>query len=137
MAFGKKKDKELARAVEAAAAEIPPTSAMPEEPDDDDPPLLIGDEGDAPGQSDEAAADGALTADAAPGGETDLVASPAEGSDALLSMFDTGELETSDLSAVVALAGDVDLDDLLEELQTVAAALGITATHTPAARAAA
>ena len=43
----------------------------------------------------------------------------------LLSMFQTTEMETEDLSALIELAGDVELADVLEDLQTVAAAMGI------------
>jgi hypothetical protein len=42
----------------------------------------------------------------------------------LLNMFQTTQIEQEDLSVVLDLAGDVDLDDLLEDLHTVAAALG-------------
>ena len=122
MAFGKKKDKELELAVQAAAAELPAPPAMPDDPEEELPPLTDDERevlSTAVGEAD-------ASPEAAVESEPDVVASAADGGDALLSMFDTGELETSDLSAVVALAGDVDLDDLLEELQTVAAALGIS-----------
>jgi hypothetical protein len=42
----------------------------------------------------------------------------------LLNMFQTTQVEQEDLSVVLDLAGDTDLDDLLEDLHTVAAALG-------------
>lgn len=55
---------------------------------------------------------------------------PAEtGADAtgdLLNMFQTTQIEEQDRSVLKTLAGDVELDDLVEELQTVAAALGIS-----------
>jgi hypothetical protein len=44
----------------------------------------------------------------------------------LLNMFQTTQLEAADLSVVLELAGDVEITDLMEELHTVAAALGIT-----------
>jgi hypothetical protein len=53
-------------------------------------------------------------------------AGPAAGTDALLDMFATTGLEGEDKSALLDLAGEVDLDDIIEELQTVAAALGIS-----------
>jgi hypothetical protein len=52
----------------------------------------------------------------------------AAGGDALLSMFSSTETLESDFHVLVDLAGDVDMDDLLEQLHTVAAALGIDAT---------
>ena len=53
----------------------------------------------------------------------------APGSDALLSMFQESKTETDDLGVLVDLAGDVDLDDILEELRTLRAALGITSAY--------
>ena len=50
----------------------------------------------------------------------------AAGSDALLSMFQENKDEVNDLAVLVDLAGDPDLDDILEELRTLRAALGIT-----------
>jgi hypothetical protein len=47
----------------------------------------------------------------------------------LLSMFQTSTGEETDRSALLDLSGDVDLADLLEELHTLAAAMGI---RTPA-----
>ena len=47
------------------------------------------------------------------------------GTDALLSMFQSSEGGVSDRSAVLDLAGDVELADLIEELQTLSSALGI------------
>jgi Rieske Fe-S protein len=68
----------------------------------------------------EAAPAAAAPAAAAPG-EVDLSA------DSLLNMFQTTQMELEDRSAVLELAGDVEIDDLLEELQTVAVALGVVA----------
>jgi len=45
----------------------------------------------------------------------------------LLNMFQTTQIEQEDLSAILELAGEVELDDLLEDLHTVAAAIGINA----------
>jgi len=42
----------------------------------------------------------------------------------LLNMFQTTQLEAEDLSVILDLAGEVEIDDLLEELHTVALALG-------------
>jgi hypothetical protein len=47
------------------------------------------------------------------------------GTDALLSMFAQEDGGGQDLSLIVALAPEVEIDDLLEELNTVAVALGI------------
>jgi hypothetical protein len=52
-------------------------------------------------------------------------APPAESDNTLLSMFEAAKMETEDLSVLTELAGDVDLSDALEDLYTVAAALGI------------
>jgi hypothetical protein len=51
-------------------------------------------------------------------------ADPLAGPD-LLSMFQTTTVESDDKAALLELAGEVEIDDLLEDLQTVAAALGI------------
>ncbi len=105
MAFGKKKDDA-------------PT------PDDVDAPE---DEATAP-ESDALAP---AAADAPPSGEpaaaAEAAAPAAAGSDALLSMFAESKTESdNDLTVLVNLAGDADLDDILEELRTIRAALGIT-----------
>ena len=73
----------------------------------------------------EAAAD-PLAAAAAAGEEA--AADPlAGGADALLNMFQTTQAETEDRSVILELAGEVELGDLLEELQTVALAIGCAA----------
>lgn len=54
------------------------------------------------------------------------VAAGAPGADALLSMFQESKNAVDDLSVLVDLAGEADLDDILEELRTIRAALGIT-----------
>jgi len=122
MALGNKKDKELERAVDAAAAQLPSSPARPEDA------ARVEDEEETLATSDALVAEdpsgaGLLAAEPEP--------APADGGaggggDDLLSMFETGELETTDLSVTAGLAGDVELDDLLEELHTVAAAIGIS-----------
>jgi hypothetical protein len=73
--------------------------------------------------ADEASEEGADAVTAGPAAETaDAPADPL--SNDLLNMFQTTQVEQDDLSVVLDLAGDVDLDDLLEDLHTVAAALG-------------
>jgi len=52
-------------------------------------------------------------------------APPAENDNALLNMFEAATMETEDLSVLIELAGEVELSDALEDLYTVAAALGI------------
>jgi hypothetical protein len=103
MAFGKKKEDE--RVADAAAA------VEAEAADDESAPL----------DEEDVAAAPAPTADPAP--------AAAASSDALLSMFQTTREEANDLSILVDLAGDSDLDDILEELRTLRAALGITDTY--------
>lgn len=68
--------------------------------------------------------------DDAPAPETAAAPEPAPapdagGADALLSVFQTTQAESEDITLLLDLAGDVEIDDLLEELHTVAAALGI------------
>lgn len=63
-----------------------------------------------------------------PAPEIDLSLEEPAGGDAgndLLAVFQGTQIELEDRSAVLELAGDVRLDALLEELQTVAAALGV------------
>jgi hypothetical protein len=112
MAFGKKKDDALAA---PAVTDSNPGGEIE--------PLVPADEG-----SDER--EDAVEAEAAP----EPVATPApveaaaaapDATDSLLSMFQSGEDEETDRSVIVELAGDVDLPDLLEELHTLAAAMGI------------
>jgi hypothetical protein len=62
----------------------------------------------------------------APPPEQAAVAAPgANSADALLSVFQTTQAESEDITLLLDLAGEVEIDDLLEELHTVAAALGI------------
>ena len=110
MAFGKKKDDAPGIDPEEAAA----AESVPDEAGPDDPSSLV----DAlPPADDAAVAPEAAPAAAAP--------EPAN-SDALLSMFKETTSEVDDLAVLTDLAGDTDLDDILEELRTLRAALGIT-----------
>jgi hypothetical protein len=113
MAFGKKKDEAAPAAVtdEAAAAE----SAAPDEE-------LEATFASAEGQPPEEAVGPDTAAAVAPEAPADALAG---GADALLSAFTTTQIETEDKSVLIDLAGEHDLDDLLEELHTVAAAMGI------------
>lgn len=74
--------------------------------------------------------DAVSEADAPPAAEPAAAAAPAAaeapGTDALLSMFQSTESKVDDIAVLVDLAGDPDLDDILEELRTLRAALGIT-----------
>ena len=82
---------------------------------------------DAATETDETpSADGPPEADA-PAAEAAAEPEPPEAvsTDALLSMFSTTEAEAEDISLILDLAGDVEIDDLLEQLNTIAAALGI------------
>jgi hypothetical protein len=45
----------------------------------------------------------------------------------LLNMFQTTQIEQDDRSILLALAGEVEIDDLLEDLQTTGAAMGCDA----------
>lgn len=109
MAFGKKKQNE------APAAPAP--EATPDEPPED---VELGvSEFDG---TDSALPQAAAT-EAAPAPEkTEAAADPLAGD--LLNMFQTTKLEVEDLSVIIDLAGEVEIDDLLEELHTVALALG-------------
>ena len=66
--------------------------------------------------------------EAAPAPAAEPAPAAAPSSDALLSMFQETKSEIDDLAVLVDIAGDVDLDDILEELRTLRAALGITDT---------
>lgn len=75
------------------------------------------------------APDEAVEVEQPPADETAVVevaAEPEGGGDGLLGMFQESKLEIEDLSIIVDLAGDVEMSDLLEDLHTLAAALGIT-----------
>ena len=51
--------------------------------------------------------------------------------DDLLNVFATTGIEVEDRSVLVAMAGDVDIDDVVAELQLVAAALNLTRPALP------
>jgi len=108
MAFGKKKD--------GASAEVEDESVDDIAPDDDAPAAE-----DAPEATLEPADD--VPEPAAPQA---AAAPPPAGADALLSMFQESKEDIDDLSVLIDLAGDTDIDDILEELRTLRAALGIT-----------
>ncbi|HYM16687.1 MAG TPA: hypothetical protein VEZ14_14125 [Dehalococcoidia bacterium] len=108
MAFGKK--------VRGGAEALPATvdEAMPDETSELSEALFPGG---AAAEDPPASEEAAAPAEAPAGGD------PLAGGD-LLNMFQTTQIEVADLSVVLDLAGDIDFDDLLEELHTVAAALG-------------
>jgi hypothetical protein len=110
MAFGKKKGEDQI--------------AMASTPDDeDDGPLF-------PDEEPEADATEAPVAVAAPDAPVAVTPAPADaaapGTDALLSAFQTTEGGDEDRSVLLDMAGDVELADLLEELNTLAAAMGLS-----------
>jgi hypothetical protein len=108
MAFGGKKDRDAAPSVQLEA--VPIGAEAVEDTDEDQ--LASTDEAPAP----------------------DPAAAPeAPDTDSLLSMFQSNESLTEDRSALLGFVKEVELDDLLEELQTVALALGIVAASADAA----
>jgi hypothetical protein len=110
MAFGKKKQNEAA----AAAA---PEAALDPEPEEEQPVVEASESpAEAPPQED------ASVAEPVPPETAEAAADPLGGD--LLNMFQTTKIETEDLSVVLEFAGEVEMDDLLEELHTVALALG-------------
>lgn len=78
-------------------------------------------------ESDLAPQEGETPADAEEAAEVPPApaAAPALNENALLSMFEGSKIEVDDLSVLTDLAGDIDLSDVIEDLYTVAAALGI------------
>jgi hypothetical protein len=122
MAFGKKKDD----GAKGQAAEVT-------EADDDATAELdaVEPESDAVPPVEAVAADDAPAAGAAA-----PAADPLAGGDALLNMFSTSQIETIDNSTLVDMVGDVEIDDLLETLHIVAAAMGIVAAEETYAQAA-
>lgn len=119
MAFGKKKDDAPTPdadgaddAVDTAAPEG--VAAEGEAPTLENGPLAPSEAGAAIAEE-SAAVEAAAPAPAA-----------APNSDALLSMFQETKSAVDDLAVLVDLAGETDLDDILEELRTLRAALGIT-----------
>jgi hypothetical protein len=124
MAFGKKKSTEDGPA-SASIAEI--DGAVPEGAIDSEmfasaTPAVTEDEGASGANSD-------IAPTIEPAGEESDASTPGAGADPLaggadlLSMFQTTTIEADDKAALLDLAGEVELDDLLEDLQTVAAAL--------------
>ena len=109
MAFGKKKQDEP---VAAPASEVTPD----EQPEDQ----LLGGALDGAAEAD--AEDDAISAGIVVAEKAAAAADPLAGD--LLNMFQTTNIEAEDLSVIIELAGDVEIDDLLEELHTVALALG-------------
>jgi hypothetical protein len=75
--------------------------------------------------ADDTPAAGENAPEAAAPEQSDAPAPEAASPDALLSVFQTTQAESEDITLLLDLAGDVEIDDLLEELHTVAAALGI------------
>jgi predicted DsbA family dithiol-disulfide isomerase len=110
MAFGKKKDAapagdpEESPEIEAAVDEAAPAHLDALLPADDAEPASTGEP---------------VVAAAPP-------AAQAPGTDALLSMFQETKSDVNDLAVLTDLAGETDIDDILEELRTLRAALGIT-----------
>ena len=109
MAFGKKKHDE-------APAEPAPEAAPDVEPEEQLGASMF-DGSDNVDPEDDAVTAGLIAAEKA-----EVAADPLAGD--LLNMFQTSNIEAEDLSVVLDLAGDVEIDDLLEELHTVALALG-------------
>jgi hypothetical protein len=108
MAFGKK-DKD-----EAPAAAVPA-------PDD-----VLAEAAAAVDVADEVDAVDAAEAEVTPEPVAETPVAPeASSTDALLSVFQTTQPEAEDITKLLDLAGDVAIDDLLEDLHTIAAALGI------------
>jgi hypothetical protein len=106
MAFGKKKDDAPGAATDAAEDAL--TDEVDETPAADDAPAA------------DAAADPIAEA---PEAAADPLAGGEGGGAELLSMFQTTQIEGEDRSALLELAGEVELADLLEELHTVRAAI--------------
>ena len=117
MAFGKKKKDDEA-----------PEDAAPDAAPDAEPDA-------APEAASDEEVTGSMFASDEPAEEVDAITAglPAEEpaaasadplSSDLLNMFQTTQIETEDVGVLLDLAGDVELDDLLEDLRTVAVALG-------------
>lgn len=126
MAFGKKKSRD-----DEQAPEAPPTAAgdAPETaPGDtiDSEMFASSAEAASGGQSEETGAQAldvpAAEPEPAPPAAT---GDPLAGGADLLSMFQTTEAVAADRAALLDLAGEVEFDDLLEDLHTVASALGV------------
>ena len=109
MAFGKKKNEELALAAPQEDDAPPPVNLFEQDAteDDDEPAVEL---------------DQAPAAEEAP-----APAEPLASPDALLSLFQESEDTSGDRSAMLELAGDVEMSDLIDDLRTLAAALRIGA----------
>ena len=107
MAFGKKKKDDAA----PPPADEPATDDAPDQ--ELGPALFSGG-----GEPEDDVISAALVAEEAAAASAEPLSSD------LLNMFQTTQIETEDLSIVLDLAGEVEIDDLLEELHTVALALG-------------
>jgi hypothetical protein len=127
MPFGKKKEREgEAEGPAEAAGEpglTPPETGDAAAPDGNGADL----EGAAPaGEAAEGpTAEAPEAAATPPAGDAAAGGADALGGGDLLSMFQSTQVESDDRAALLELAGEVEIDDLLEDLQTVAAALGI------------
>ncbi|HXK33547.1 MAG TPA: hypothetical protein VNM91_06015 [Dehalococcoidia bacterium] len=109
MALGKKKQDEPVLAPEPAGPAAPAPAGDPLKPQAE--------------AADDPLASATPPDDAEPG-----TATPAgHNSDALLAMFQSDDSRASDYETLLALTPEVDLDDLLEDLRTTAAALGCKA----------
>jgi hypothetical protein len=121
MGLLKKKPNELDAI--AAAAILPATDAAPAPAAD----------GPADGAALDATPDGteAPTSlpDAANEADEDEAEAPLDGGDALLSMFGSTQHESDDRAVILEMAGDIELADLMDEVQTVAAALNIATSR--------
>jgi len=124
MAFGKKKPQEEQPIAPEPAANEAPGDAIDSEmfastggPAEAEPAVVSEETFAEPA----AEAPTAVAPEAAPGGGDPL----AGGGPDLLSMFQTTELASDDKAALLELAGEVEFDDLLEDLHTVASALRV------------
>lgn len=106
MALGKKKQDEPVVALEPAGPAAPAPAGDPLEPEA------------------EAADDPLASAPPPDDAEPANAATAGDNSDALLAMFQSDDSKASDYETLLALAPEVELDDLLEDLRTTAAALG-------------
>jgi hypothetical protein len=121
MAFGKKKPREEEVSPPATAVELPPDA----EGDAIDSGMFAS-TNESPEAGDEPAADVAMEAAAIEPAaeEAPAAGDPLSSGPDLLSMFQTTEAVSDDRAALLELAGEVELDDLLEDLQTVRSAIG-------------
>jgi len=121
MAFGKKKPREEEGSPTAAAVELPPDA----EGDAIDSGMFAS-TNDLPEAGDEPSVDDAAVGPPAiePAAEQAPAGDPLSSGPDLLSMFQTTEAVSDDRAALLELAGEVELDDLLEDLQTVRSAFG-------------